>query len=183
MQPQQHEHYAPSTEPKAPGPPEHLVYGANQPIRDVYDAPVPQMPALPPPGPAPMYGQAIGEIPQEGAHTLGLSLLAIAGGIAVGAKTGGLPGAAAGSLFAGAAVNALRAVAYFKEGTDEDDREGRVSALYGVIGAVGGGVLWSRYVQGGDTFAENPDEDVLLEEEEDVEVIPNTPCGIRPAGP
>lgn len=174
-----------SAQPRVQGSPrEQLEYRAAVPVHDVYaPPPVPSPRVGPPPMPvmqpgyAPMHAQAVGRIEHEQAHTLGLSFLAVAAGIAAGAYYGGLPGAAAGSLFGGTAVNALRAFSYFKEGTDEGDKEGRISATYGVVAAAGGGLLWWRYVHGGERYVANPPDEV------DFDTARDTPCGIRPVGP
>jgi hypothetical protein len=113
-----------------------------------------------------MHQQAIGA--SEPPSHLGLSLLALGLGIGIGAQRGGLAGAAAGGLLAGAVVNGYHAFSSYRQGTPDADKEGSVAALYGLVGAVGGGWLWMKYVRGHERFAENPSDDR---------------CSVRRAGP
>lgn len=167
-----------------PGPAEHPSYQAPAPQYDVYG---PAMaPAPPRPGyqPAPYNAQAIGAMP-EGKSRLGLILLALAGAAAVGAKMGGPAGAGAGALGAGAAVNAVRALSHFKRGTEAGDKEGRVSAVYALVGAAGAGLLWFKYVEPPSGTKRRPKLLANPEPDDDYGMAPerDTPCDIRPVGP
>jgi hypothetical protein len=100
------------------------------------------MPVLPLPAPpsgmpssvaAPASGFGAAAIPENG-HTLGLALLLVGVGGAIGVKYGGLFGGAAGTVYGGSAVNAIRAARAVMQGTPEADREALVSASYAVVG-------------------------------------------------
>lgn len=104
---------------------------------------------------------------------LGLSLLGLTLGVAVGAKMNGVAGAAAGGLFAASGVNLLRASQQYVKGTPAADKEGRISLTYSVVGAAAGGAIVYRYIYGGGggdpkAFKPNPEGD---------------DCDIRPVGP
>lgn len=159
--------------PATPGPAEHHGYEAPTAVFDVYaPTPAPMRPRRPPP--LPTHAQAVGAAEPTPSSHLGLSLLALAMGIGIGAKRGGLAGAAGGALIAGAAVNGYQAFSSYRLGTPAGDKEGAVSALYALVGAVGGGWLWMKYVRGKERFTENPDptEDAWS----------SGRCGIRRAG-
>lgn len=162
-------------EEPAPGPPEHHSMMTHGVQNDVYAAPLPQGP---PPMPAgvPMHAQAVGQTPGGGTNSLGVSLLAVGVGGAVGGKYGGWAGAGAGVLFAGAAINAVRALKSYRTGSEAGDKEGRVSALYTLVGAGGGALLWTKYAEPRMTRNPGGDDD---EEETDFGIL----CGIRPVGP
>jgi len=191
-------------EPPVPGgPPEHHSMRVRQPTVDVYGPgpgarpPSPHGPPprpMPGPGgpPPPYHSQAIGATPGHpppqramgqsggGNGMLGLSLLTLTLGTAIGAKYKGIAGAAAGGLAAGGAMNLLRASQQYMRGTPQADKEGRVSATYGVIGAAGAGLIAYRYIfdqgkRGGDpdAFKPNPEDDV----------DDGNDCDIRPVGP
>lgn len=76
--------------------------------------------------------------PQGGSNVLGLSLVAVTGGAAIGWHLGGPYGALAGLLFGGAATNLLTAGYQVTRGTPDADRDAAVRAFYG-IGAAGAG--------------------------------------------
>lgn len=113
------------------------------------------------------------------AHTLGMSVIAVVAGAVVGVKYGGLYGGIAGSLLGGAAVNAFRAVSRLRDGTDESDKEAKISGTYAVVAGTAAAVIWTKLVNRPYTtnrgarrtrsttdFSEN-----------------HTSCGIRPVGP
>lgn len=126
------------------GPVEHPSYEPHRPIHDVYAAPMPMPRRRPMPG-VPEHQQAVGADGSSSSGSLGLTILALAVGVGVGAKNAGLPGAAAGGLLAGSAVNAVRSFRAYRQGTEAGNKEGRVAAFYGLLGAVGGGWLWVKY--------------------------------------
>lgn len=72
-------------------------------------------------------------IPLENGHTLGLSVLAVGIGSALGLTYAGLFGGVGGGLAGGGAVNLLRAYKHFVKGTPADDKEATISATYGVL--------------------------------------------------
>lgn len=158
-----------------PGPLEHQSMMTHGVQNDVYAAPMPQRPR-PPQHAMPMHAQAVGQAPSDGTNSLGASLLAVGVGGALGGKYGGWAGAGAGILFAGAAINALRAVKGYKGGSDEGNKEGRVSAFYTLVGAGAGGLLWYKYADK-KKMTRNPADDT--DDDNDFEM----PCGIRPVGP
>jgi hypothetical protein len=178
LEPVQHPDYVGGAgEAQAPlGPPEHHSMMTHGVQNDVYAAAMPQRPRPPAPGEMPFNAQAVGQAP-SGAGTLGASLLAVTIGGVAGGKYGGWAGAGAGVLFAGAAINAYRAMKSYKDGSDAGDKEGRVSALYTLVGAGGGAFLWTKYADK-KRMARNPDDDVEMPETDFGE-----PCGIRPVGP
>lgn len=177
--PQQTPEFVPASgEPPALGPTESLEYGSVAPVHDVY-AHQPPQPMAPRRPIEPSMAQAVGEIENEQAHSLGLSMLAMAVGIAVGARQGGLTGAAAGSLIAGAAVNGWRAFSYYQKGTEKDDTEGRISLIYGLIAGAGGAFVWSKYVSKGQAITANPSHDRT----DDEPFGASGACDIRPVGP
>lgn len=131
-------------------------------------------PGMPDVGAPPMmtgiFDDSMGDIEHEPAHTLGLSVLAVAVGAVAGVRYGGLYGGVAGSLFAGAAVNAYRAFVHFKEGTEESDQEAKISGTYAVGAAVLGAVLWTKLASKGGApagFFANPDDGDALSRAED----------------
>lgn len=76
-------------------------------------------------------------------HMLGFTTLASGLGMLLGVRLGGGYGAVAGSLFAGAAVNAYRAALYVREGTQQGKKEAAISGTYALLAAgVGGYVLY-----------------------------------------
>lgn len=76
-------------------------------------------------------------------HMLGFTTLASGLGMLLGVRLGGGYGAVAGSLFAGAAVNAYRAAVYVRQGTREAKKEAAISGTYALLAAgVGGYVLY-----------------------------------------
>jgi hypothetical protein len=77
-------------------------------------------------------------------HMLGLSLLSVTAGAAVGFHYAGVLGGFAGSLIGGALVNAYRAVSFYREGNPDADREAKISGAYAAIAAGGGGYLAYR---------------------------------------
>jgi hypothetical protein len=97
---------------------------------------------------APHYPQAFGvdpsaaepqrppeRIPQDNAHTLGLGLLLVGVGSAIGAKYGGgMFGGLSGGLYGGSIMNLARAARAVTIGTPEADREAVVSGTYAVLG-------------------------------------------------
>jgi hypothetical protein len=98
---------------------------------------------LPPPPPglmpegsaiAPVNGFGANLVPENG-HTLGLALLLVGVGSAIGVRYGGVFGGVAGAVYGGSTVNAIRAGRAVVQGTPEADKEAMVSATYAVIGA------------------------------------------------
>lgn len=94
------------------------------------------------PAPFPVRGtpsrrrsKALGEPPQRTSAMLGLSLLVVGVGVAIGAKYAGLFGGIAGGLYGGASINAMRAVKNLTDGQPESDREAAISGTYAVLGA------------------------------------------------
>lgn len=169
------------------GPPEHSSYQAPGPTHDVYGpGPVPL--PMPTPQHPPYNAQAVGQVPSASKSHLGLTLLALATGTAVGAKMGGVAGAGAGALGAGATVNAVRAMSAFKRGTEAGDKEGRVSTLYALVGGAGAGLLWFKYADPPDEskrkrkLVRNPVQDPDGDDDYGMSERP-TPCDIRPVGP
>lgn len=153
-------------------------------------APPMAAPGMPDIGAPPMIGgggifapDSMGVIEHEMAHTLGLSVIGVAIGATLGVKYGGLYGGIAGSLFAGAVVNAYRAFSHYKEGTEEDDAEAKVSGTYAVGAAAIGAVLWTKLASQSATYERNFDyED---DDDDEPERVTGNPadCDIRPVGP
>ena len=182
----------PELAPNLPAGRETHHLGARRPIHDVYAAPMPQMPAMPAPQyPWPVHTEAVGGFEHGGmghaplghdesnGHSLALSIVLVGAGAAVGAKYGGLPGAGAGVLAGGALANTWRALSHFKLGSEAGDKEGRVSAVYALLGAAAGGLIWWRYVETPKAMYRNPDDD----DDADALGFDEMPCRIRPAGP
>jgi hypothetical protein len=71
----------------------------------------------------------------EQAHMLGLALIAVGAGAYAGARYAGVMGGIAGSLFGGAAVNAIRAARNVAKGNSEADHEAVVSGTFALAGA------------------------------------------------
>lgn len=144
-------------------------------------APAPGCPGAPPPGypavrvpagsPARSLQPPMGQIEHERAHMLGLSVVGIGLGSAVGWHYGGGGGALAGTVFGGAAVNAYRAYHYFMEGTPDATKEAMINATYAVVLTGLAAWWWSENV------AEGPAE--LTPNQP----TPSEPCHIRPVGP
>jgi hypothetical protein len=126
---------------------------------------------------------SMGVIEHEMAHTLGLSVISVAVGATLGVKYGGLYGGIAGSLFAGAVVNAYRAFSHYKEGTEEDDAEAKVSGTYAVGAAAIGAVLWTKLASKSAAYERNYDDDDDDDDDEPKRVAANPDCDIRPVGP
>jgi hypothetical protein len=106
---------------------------------------------------------------------LGLATVAVAVGAAVGVYYGGPFGGVAGSMLGGAAINAYRALAFYRQGTPEADREAKISGAYAVIAAAGGGYLSYR-VAGSAAPPRRRNPEVESEEDE------GTRCRPRPVG-
>jgi hypothetical protein len=96
----------------------------------------PPPPGLAPSSPeaAPVNGFGANLVPENG-HTLGLALLLVGVGSAIGVKYGGVFGGVAGAVYGGSTVNGIRAARAVVQGTPEADKEAMVSATYAVIGA------------------------------------------------
>lgn len=93
--------------------------------------------------PMPVAGtQAPAKWSSEAAHMLGLSTVLLATGAVVGIRFGGFYGGVAGSLFGGAAMNAIRAYRTSASGTPEGKTEALISGTYAVVSACLGGYLW-----------------------------------------
>lgn len=129
----------------------------------------------------------VGDMPNEKAHTLGLSVIGIALGAAVGYKYGGFYGSVAGTLGAGALINAYRAYRYAVDGTEESDKEAKVSGTYAVGAAVLSGVIWAKLVESSHKMHANPDDagsdKGSDDDSEDDDVGSDERCHIRPVGP
>jgi len=109
--------------------------------------------------------------------TLGLTLIAVAGGSLAGAYYGGGYGAVAGGLAGGAAVNAFRAFSHVKQGLPESDKEAAVSGTYAVGAGVVAGVIWAKLVEPRSATANpkrNKNDDTSWDSDD---------CDIRPVGP
>lgn len=108
---------------------------------------------------------AIGQLPTESEKQarflVGMSVVSVGAGAAVGYTYGGLYGALAGALFGGTAANMYRAYANVVKGTDEGDKEAKVSGTYAVVTAALGGFLWYKLVEKSKTgkMKENPGDD------------------------
>lgn len=82
-------------------------------------------------------------VPQENGHSLGLTLLILSIGSAVGVQYGGVWGGVAGALYGGAAVNLIRSARCATHGTPESDKEAIVSGTYAVVsGGIASYLLW-----------------------------------------
>ena len=161
-----------AAEAPEPGPPEHGSIMTQGPINDVY-GPAPMTPPAPAPHGMPMHAQAVGAMPQAGGSKLALIGAAVLAAGYVGHRYGGWAGAGAGVLGAGAAINAVRALRGYRDGTDAGKKEGRVSAFYSLVGAGAGAVVWHRYADK-QPLRKNPTR----------ETDPfGSPCDIRPVGP
>jgi hypothetical protein len=148
-------------------------------------APVPQQPVIPPlPPVAPMISspaggplqQAVGVIPQQHAHLLGLSVIGAACGATLGFRYGGGYGAIAGGVLGGSAVNVYRAFRHLREGTTEGKKEAMVSGTYAIATAALGSLIWWKLAAKGQgslqrTYSSNRCRSNPMG------------CGIRPAGP
>lgn len=195
------------------GPPGFDMSGPPPPFLSMSPAPMPMpISAAPPRGTGPMnppyfvgpemYGPdgypimpgsmaPMGAMPQEYGHMLGLSLIGVALGAAVGTYYGGVYGGLAGSLFGGAALNAYRAFSYFKEGTEDADKEAKVSGTYALGASALGAVIWHQLVhQKGIKGAranrkkeEDDSDDGDDAGDEDDYVDNSEKCPIRPVGP
>ncbi len=134
-----------------------------------------------------LAADGMGALDQENAHMLGLSVVTVAIGAVLGTKYGGLYGGIAGSLFAGAAINAYRALSYYKQGDEESDKEAKVSGTYAVGAAAIGAVLWTKLASKSGAYERNfdggYDDDDDDDEPEPVTANPATSCDIRPVGP
>jgi hypothetical protein len=87
-------------------------------------------------------------VPVENGHTLGLALLMSGVGSLVGLHYAGLYGGAAGVLYGGATVNAVRAGRNLLAGTPEADHEAAVSGTYAVLCAgLASWILWKTLPQ------------------------------------
>lgn len=124
-------------------------------------------------GPPSTHGGALGQA-EAGNGTLGMTLIAVAGGTLIGWYYGGGYGALAGGLGGGAAVNAVRAFSHVQKGLPESDKEAAVSGTYAVGAGAVAAVIWAKLVE--------------------PRVTPNSPgkkknnrldydCDIRPVGP
>lgn len=125
----------------------------------------------------------VGVMPQEGSHMLGLSALAVGLGAIVGYRYGGIYGSFAGSLFGGAAVNAYRALYYYKEGTPEGDKEAAASATYAALTIAMGGYLAATKVKPTAAAAAALPNPPTEEQDDEPIVEPAGPCALRPVGP
>ena len=138
-----------------------------------------RLPVPPGQAPSPPRQPAIGQNPTTSSRA-GLGLLAVAAGAAIGASYGKAYGGLAGALFAGAALNAGRAIVLARKGTE--DREAVISGTYAVASIVLGAVVWTKLVdKRPQTATANPEK-----EEEPKKTKPadeQTLCGIRPVGP
>ena len=114
--------YAPAFASYAPPQPEY-VQAATQPY--------------PPPRPFPRGGKkkGLGEPPTRTSAALGLSLLLVGVGAAVGAKYRGMFGGIAGGLYGGALINGIRAVRSLTDGAPASDSEAAISGTYALLGA------------------------------------------------
>jgi hypothetical protein len=115
--------------------------------------------------PSPYYTQAIGQEQPSSKSMLGMALVTVAAGAAIGGRLGGWPGAGAGVLMGGGAVNAVRA---FRAYRSDDSREGHLSSFYALVGLGAGGFVAYRYGRP-KTMRSNPKA--------------TSRCDIRPVGP
>lgn len=193
--------YAPMAEPMAQPQPQQPMPLALPPARAqasqqqqyAQPRPVPVAPYMPVSSPyLPAYGAQMGgieELPPASSSMLGIALLAVVGGAALGAKFGGAYGALAGSLLAGAGVNAFRAVRAVQQGTPEGDKEAQISGAFAVGGAALGGFLWYKLVGVNEAIPnEGSDEEgqAPLAQPKRLATSNTTfggACNIRPVGP
>jgi hypothetical protein len=128
------------------------------------------------PGHAAMYpmAQAVGDLPMEHAHMLGLSVVGVAIGTLIGQRYGGTYGAVAGAVGAGALINAYRAFHYNRTGTPEAKKEARVSGTYAVGAAILGAAIWYKWADRGGSSTPNIDDEACDN--------PGS-CDLRRAGP
>jgi hypothetical protein len=135
---------------------------------------VPLVPFVSPAG-GPLQ-QAVGEIPQQYAHLLGLSVIGTACGATMGFRYGGGYGAIAGGVLAGSAVNVYRAFRHLREGTPEGRKEAMVSGTYAIGAAVLGSLIWWKLAMKGQNSSGRAYSSNRCR---------SNPigCGIRPAGP
>lgn len=90
----------------------------------------------PPPQPFPARKKkGLGEPPQRTSAALGLSLLLVGVGAALGAKYRGMFGGIAGGLYGGALINGIRAVRSLTDGAPSSDTEAAISGTYALLGA------------------------------------------------
>jgi hypothetical protein len=106
---------------------------------------------------------------------LGLSIIVPGISALVGYKYGGIFGAMAASLFGGSAVNAYRAIHFYKFGTEDADREARISATYALLAGALGGVVWYKAAQRPPEYLANEDEP-----EPEPAIVPTPPRRRRP---
>lgn len=150
--------------------------GQNAPVPNWQQQPAATM-AMVPQGQRYRPYDAVGDPPSppeaSTSHMLGLATVAVAVGAAVGLHYGGPFGGLAGSMIGGAAVNAYRAVAFYRQGTPEADHEAKVSGAYAVLAAAGGGYLSYRMSSSSPPRRRNP----VAEDEDEP-----TSCRPRPVG-
>ncbi len=168
--------------PATAGPPAMGAYDSGplapprQPTPTVMSPPQPsEQPAQPP-----WYQQPMGpmqpsegmgaDVAPSGSNMLGVSLLLIGAGAAVGGTYGGLIGAGAGMLIAGAAVNAVRAVKNVTQGTPEADREAAISGTFAVAGA--GLAFYLLYRSRKDAATPNGEDDDEDDDEQEAAAAP-----------
>lgn len=91
-------------------------------------------------------------------HMLGVTTLASGLGMLLGVRLGGGYGAVAGSLFAGAAVNAFRAATFVKRGGPQAKREAAISGTYALLAAGLGGYVVYKFRPGMEPRAATPNQ-------------------------
>lgn len=111
------------------------------------------------------------------AHTLGLSVVAVAAGTLLGVKYGGGYGGLAGGIFGGALVNAYRAMRYYQMGTPDADKEAQVSGSYAVGAAILGAIVTAKLAKATDAGK------TLMQANPDDDYDDNPGCNIRRSGP
>lgn len=133
----------------------------------------PPRPAMPFPR---QLGQPVGgEQDAFTGHMLGASTVMVGAGSLLGAHFGGLYGGIAGALFAGSALNTLRAANAAMKGDPAADKEARISGVYAAIAAaMGGFILWK--FRGRSPMKRNPSGRKTTRNE-------RRDCNIRPIGP
>lgn len=90
----------------------------------------------------------------DGAHSLGLSILLVGVGIAVGTYYKGIWGGVSGGLYGGALANFVRAGRNMTHGTPDSDREAIISGTYGVLSSgVASYLLWKYGGKHGESHA------------------------------